>query len=135
MRCDGDDNNETAEQKFALCWNGECYSYDASQTCEMEGDNGIDSSNFGNIFTRRSRDMVELIPSKTTDEQSDTVLVAKLIRDAITACSCDEEHTAISEAMGRIHGEFSFILFASSSNCVYYGRDCIGRRSLLVNTS
>ena len=135
MWCDGDDNNnETAEQKLALCWNGECYSYDASHTYEKEGDNGIDSSNFGNTYTRRSRDMAELIPSKTTDAQSDTVLVAKLIRDA-TACSCDEEHTAISEAMGRIHGEFSFILFASSSNCVYYGRDCIGRRSLLVNTS
>lgn len=37
--------------------------------------------------------------------------------------------------MGRIHGEFSFILFASTSNCVYWGRDCIGRRSLLSNKS
>jgi asparagine synthetase B (glutamine-hydrolysing) len=133
--CHRGTNNEDDGQKFALCWNGECYSYDASHVDEMVMGDFNDSSEFGCTNTRRSREMVQLIPSTTTEEQSDTVLVAKLIRDAITTHALKKEHTAISEAMSRIHGEFSFVLFASSSNCVYYGRDCIGRRSLLVNTS
>lgn len=108
-------------QNCALCWNGECYTY-----------NEMDGTADGN--------MVELISSTTSDEeQSDTILVTKLVQQAI-AHSGMGEHEAIADVMSRIHGEYSFILYVPSTEtelegCIYYGRDCLGRRSLLVNKS
>jgi asparagine synthetase B (glutamine-hydrolysing) len=39
--------------------------------------------------------------------------------------------------MGRVNGEFAFMLVvpSASSVSIYYGRDCLGRRSLLINKS
>ena len=111
----------------ALCWNGECYTHDKNVggASEFKNDRG----------RRGDGDMVELI--STTEERSDTILVTELVRESISASGHSDlgEHEAISGAIGRIHGEFAFILFVASSDCIYYGRDCIGRRSLVINKS
>jgi asparagine synthetase B (glutamine-hydrolysing) len=113
----------------ALCWNGECYTYRniVALSSELKNDGS----------RRGDGDMVELISTTTAEERSDTILVTELIREAIATSqnSALGEHHAIAEAIGRIHGEFSYILFVPKEDCIYYGRDCLGRRSLLVNKS
>ncbi|KAL9188936.1 hypothetical protein ACHAXT_011426 [Thalassiosira profunda] len=109
--------HEDVAPQCALCWNGECYAH----CLEVK--------------------MAELIPTSTTieEEESDTVLVTRLMREALAkADNSISEHEAIAEAVGRIHGEFAFILFVPSrpgSGYVYYGRDRLGRRSLLADRS
>lgn len=123
MNNNNDKNKEVSRRKCALCWNGECYTYSKAMEAGIED---------------HCRDMVELIATKTfEEEQSDTILVTELLAEAIATSqqSGSSEHEAISNAIGRIHGEFAFILSIPSSDCVYYGRDYLGRRSLLVNKS
>ena len=86
--------------------------------------------------------MNELISERAREEeQSDTVLVTKLVKEAVAKSqsqrSGNVEHEAIAQALGQIHGEFSFILFvpspsskiessrasSSQSGYIYYGRD------------
>ncbi|KAL3762165.1 hypothetical protein ACHAW5_003195 [Stephanodiscus triporus] len=118
-------NGDEKALNCALCWNGECYTYK-----KIVGG----ASEFKNDRSRHG-DMVEFISTTT----SDTMLITELIREAIATSQNSGlgEHEAISEAMSRIHGEFSFILLVPSafSACIYYGRDFLGRRSLLVNKS
>ena len=128
-----DKEKEVSRRNCALCWNGECYTYSKAVEAEMEHE-------FENDHNLRCHhgDMVELISTTTVEEeQSDTILVTELLAQAIASSqqSGSSEHEAISNAIGRIHGEFAFILSIPSSDCVYYGRDCLGRRSLLVNKS
>ena len=124
-------NGYEKARNCALCWNGECYTYRKIVGRASEFKN--DGSHLGD------GDMVELLSTATAEERSDTILVTELIREAIATSqnSLLGEHEAIAEAIGRIHGEFSFIIFvpSASSDCIYYGRDCLGRRSLLVNKS
>ncbi|KAK9479096.1 asparagine synthase-domain-containing protein [Lipomyces japonicus] len=35
----------------------------------------------------------------------------------------------------HVRGEYAFVFYDSSTGCVWFGRDCIGRRSLLINKS
>ena len=193
----------------ALCWNGECYTYQqnsagANDDAQQERKN--QDSNFNRNTNVLDGTMVELISSTSTSTSktehsrsqssvlkmtadSDTMLVKNILLNAIAdsrgfystythdkrqrnsnsniddSQSTLREHEAIVNAMSRIHGEFSFILFvpslspglyssqnssmsgstmtdeshanhhASSPGYVYYGRDCLGRRSLLINKS
>lgn len=124
----GGGGNET--ENCFLCWNGECYSYTNGVQSDLTGCETSGSA--------RSGVMIELISEATIEEQSDTILVTKLLAEEITKSrriNSGTEHDAIAEAMCRIHGEYSFILHVPSSQNVYYGRDCLGRRSLLVNKS
>jgi len=140
-----------ASRDCALCWNGECYTYHERDWKETNGYSAQCQNYDGN------GKMAELISTTCTEETSDTILVTKLVHDAINAQSknfVQGEHEAIANAMSRIHGEFSFILFVPSSPSenestsnkgnishpsrpghIYYGRDCLGRRSLVVNRS
>ena len=45
----------------------------------------------------------------------------------------DDIHTEFSNIMSNIHGEYSFILYDHKRGCVYFGRDPLGRRSLLMS--
>jgi len=133
MNNNNDKEKEVSRRNCALCWNGECYTYSKDVKAEMEHE----FENDHNLRCHRG-DMVELISTTTVEEErSDTILVTKLLAKAIASSqqSGSSEHEAISNAIGRIHGEFAFILSIPSSDCVYYGRDCLGRRSLLVNKS
>ncbi|KAL7543079.1 hypothetical protein ACHAXR_012404 [Thalassiosira sp. AJA248-18] len=134
-------DNIQVVQNCALCWNGECYTY-----CDK-----VDEEGDGIHTECRNGNMVELISTTASEEESDTVLVTKLVQQAIDQSQYSDmgEHEAIANAMSRIHGEYSFILFVPSSasstiesnknggtpGYVYYGRDFLGRRSLLVNKS
>ena len=138
--------SEGDQQNCALCWNGECYAYNKM---EKGGDDGIDDSTHECKSNHRTGEMVELISSSTNseEEQSDTILVTKLVQEAMNEYSgmMGGEHEAIANAFSKIHGEFAFILYVPPSSSsseiqpktasIYYGRDCLGRRSLLINKS
>ena len=139
------DHDVSGESKCAFCWNGECYTYSEDSTNQTDGSN--------------SRAMLELISQTNAQDsydQSDTVLVKNLLCRSITdvrqntllsASSNNDheeiEHQAIASTMARIHGEYSFLLYVPASyanenqspGCVYFGRDSLGRRSLLINRS
>ncbi|KIV79897.1 hypothetical protein PV11_07438 [Exophiala sideris] len=46
-----------------------------------------------------------------------------------------ERHHNIAEALTSIAGPFSFVFYDAPNSTIYYGRDRLGRRSLLVNRS
>ncbi len=114
---------------YAFCWNGECYSYNKSDSMDESA--------------RSERDMVDLISTEESVVTSDTDLVANMLIDALNRGdeSDDKSHLKIiADVMSGIHGEYAFILFVPSKSpnsppCVYYGRDPLGRRSLLSNKS
>lgn len=63
---------------------------------------------------------------------NDGETIAGLLNDAIRCGNpCDREH-AILDVLRAIDGPFAFVLFDKPSNRVYYGRDRLGRRSLLM---
>ena len=93
-----------------LCWNGEIYQY----------------------LSNENSSLLE-VPL----DQSDTEIVAQLLSEEIrmvqsktsTSTSAIE---AVAAAMSRIwNGEFAFCFLTESS--LFYGRDCLGRRSLLTS--
>lgn len=118
------------DNNCAFCWNGECYSYNKSDVEES---------------ARSERDMVELtaIEKEESTITSDTDLVANMLQDALNKNDDSDNRShlkIIADVMSGIHGEYAFILFvpSKSSNSppyVYYGRDPLGRRSLLCNKS
>lgn len=119
------------DNNHAFCWNGECYSYSNSKVEES---------------TCSERNMIELTAISNNEEStktSDTDLVANMIQDALNKIdeSDNKSHQEIiADVMSNIHGEYAFILFVPSKSphsppCIYYGRDPLGRRSLLINKS
>lgn len=113
----------------AFCWNGECYSYASSE----EG-------------RSNERNMIELTATPDDEKStisSDTDLVVKLLQDALSNYNEPDiqmQHKIIANTLSNIHGEFAFILYVPSKSpnippCIYYGRDRLGRRSLLINKS
>lgn len=124
---------EDEDDLFVLCWNGEVYSYDFSST----GANNI---------AKVSLDEVAYDAAEEKERfRSDTIDVMKIISSAVRnvrALPADNnmenqsEHEAISKAMGHIRGEYAFICYHKAKNeereSLYFGRDPLGRRSLLV---
>ncbi|KAF9356729.1 hypothetical protein BGX26_004843 [Mortierella sp. AD094] len=52
--------------------------------------------------------------------------------EAISDQESEKEHTKVFlEVMAKIEGPYAFVYFHASSSKVYFGRDCLGRRSLL----
>ena len=147
---EGDD----AQKTCALCWNGECYTYFDNTGNVDDGTTTQTAPNTTNKNINHSIEhygrMVELV--SIIEEKSDTVLVTQFLKEAITQSPLEsntDEHEAIANAMSRIHGEYSFIFFVPSTSTndtesnnlsnhrgyMYYGRDHLGRRSLLSNKS
>ena len=118
---------EDEDDLFVLCWNGELYSYDFSST---------DANNIAEM----SLDEVAYDAAEETGHfRSDTMDVMKIISSAVRNASNVEnqsEHEAVSKAMGHIRGEYAFICYHKAKNedreSLYFGRDPLGRRSLLV---
>jgi asparagine synthetase B (glutamine-hydrolysing) len=52
--------------------------------------------------------------------------------DKLEQCSCD---TDILSVLSEIEGPFAFVYFDASQNKIWFGRDCLGRRSLLWQQS
>lgn len=66
---------------------------------------------------------------------NDTAAVSELLSEAsrrvgVAGSSSD----AVIEALRSVEGPFSFIYLDKPTGCLYYGRDRLGRRSLLVRT-
>ncbi|KAL7483226.1 hypothetical protein ACHAW6_008877 [Cyclotella cf. meneghiniana] len=120
---------------------------------ELVADTHIQVAATNNSYPRQKAEQF-----KTIVENSDTMLVKDLLLQCIAKarqnrCSDDlsvSEHEAITMTMARVHGEYSFLLYVPSSQAssgtlqpqqhsskgyVYYGRDELGRRSLLINRS
>ena len=141
---------------YYLCWNGECYSHDAmyGQASFDLGDK-VQESVFGNE-EERGKEM-----------SSDTIMVMNLLQQAEDAVIQEDEdgvmdtsryHALIASVLGRIHGEYSFLLYCPSEcdhdycmsgdgnghvlgggggcgGLIYFGRDPLGRRSLVMFTT
>ena len=118
---------EDDDNLFVLCWNGELYSYDFSSTD-------------ANSIPKVSLEEVAYDAAEETGHfRSDTMDVMKIISSAVRNASNVEnqsEHEAVSKAMGHIRGEYAFICYHKAKNedreSLYFGRDPLGRRSLLV---
>ena len=96
---------------FALAWNGECY---------------------GGPISSLEDDL------KFSDE-SDTGVIMSLIQSAIVSAegSNSDATKEIANALKSVKGEYSFIFYHFNKNMdshrLYFGRDCLGRRSLLIH--
>lgn len=63
---------------------------------------------------------------------NDTEAVFDLLLN-VSGSRSESTHDPVLEALRTVEGPFAFIYFDKPSKCVYYGRDRLGRRSLLVN--
>lgn len=117
------------ELECTLCWNGEAYAY-----CDSPGSDSKGSDSNADVGVSVDQDMIELVDHH--EEESDTRVVIDLLKGSLSgSMSAEKEHEAVSLALSCIHGEFAFILCVprSNSTSIYFGRDCLGRRSLLVS--
>lgn len=57
---------------------------------------------------------------------------AKCLSDHLSLCRTESDILAV---FGRIQGEFALVFYHSESRCLYFGRDYLGRRSLLLHAS
>lgn len=132
------------EDICSLCWNGECYTYSMDHNL-LENETISNDENRYALMTDLVTDPNTHGPIGYDSCQSDTILVKNLLLQSIAGSRQSEgstsHHVAVAETMARIHGEYSFLIYVpSSSNSfasghVYYGRDALGRRSLLINKS
>jgi asparagine synthetase B (glutamine-hydrolysing) len=105
---DNHNDSDSAEEVY-LAWNGECYQLQTPSSGHTQ-----------DVWSQ---------------EQSDTTIVANLIRNAVaqsqkvgSCCMLDQ----LSAVMARlVNAEFALVLLTATA--VYYARDSFGRRSLLVN--
>lgn len=139
------------DKSCALCWNGECYTYskDRSNRVGNLPDNESCSESEYAIMIELVTDANDIDKSmeSSINSQSDTILVKELLSQSVantrqhTDDTCPDvhfEHKAVASTLARIHGEYSFIIYVPSpcsatQGCIYYGRDVLGRRSLLIN--
>lgn len=118
--------SEDEEDAFVLCWNGEVYA------CGPDEDDGggdpdlasYDAAEEGGSFRSDTRDVMALLSSALREGGSRRF-------DGVGS------HETVARAMSRIHGEYSFILYhnqkSTQRESVYFGRDPLGRRSLLLS--
>ena len=87
---------------FLLCWNGEAWKIDNAVVVDK-----------------------------------DTEVVFNLLLNAVQSCNRSDNYESpslqnILKAIGSITGPYAFVLYDAQSHRVFYGRDALGRRSLLV---
>ena len=83
--------------------------------------------------------------------ESDTIMVSRLLQSALSMVTIQDEKdidndvvrtnlllqlgTSIASALSAISGPYAFIYYCKKFRCYLYGRDPIGRRSLLIKQS
>lgn len=157
----GDQNDE---YDYAFCWNGECYSFWDDEEGGKAG--GVSKENSFDAADDGERSDTEFV-MKTLKNSIEKSRVAPLIqRPDSKDCSNlrisnrSREHLEIARVLGKVHGEYSFILLCApclhddkvidpdkrhhienglkvtnqirDKGCIYFGRDPMGRRSLLM---
>lgn len=120
-----------------LCWNGEIYQYTNM--------NMSTASKETNTCTCTEKESEHLHVLEVPSGHSDTQSVANLLSEALTGCDLERERErececessstkleSIASAFSNIHnGEFAFCFL--TDDALYYGRDSLGRRSLLIS--
>lgn len=91
------------QKRFTLCWNGEAWSVDGAQP-------------FGNDTEVIHRLLMQSLESKSHESESETAF---------------ENAVRIASALSRVAGPYAFVLFDHARGWLYFGRDLLGRRSLL----
>jgi len=119
-------------QDYLFCWNGECYSYQQQNLDDEYNEN--DNLNSFDVISDK-------------DNKSDTAFVMQILKRSIEKsvniyCDDDDvpetkqqtysrqlkrkknkEHLAITRELGRIHGEYSFILYCAPRCHYNHGDD------------
>ena len=101
LRGDGLHPQPQVDSETVFAWNGEAWAYD-------------DEPVYGN----------------------DTVFIFNQILATTRSVQGDRSHSgniaqALGSTLGKVLGPFSFLFYDPTSYCVFYGRDLLGRRSLL----
>lgn len=115
-------NDDDNQKDAAFCWNGEVYEI---------------------LHPSSSSNDDEWVAKEIPREESDTRVLAKLLEEALSSLPSSSMSTtttttnnndamlqAVARVFGRVwNGEYAFALVVG--DCLYYGRDALGRRSLL----
>lgn len=64
---------------------------------------------------------------------NDSIVVFEMLLKASETSS--DAHTAILDAFSRIKGPYACVFYDAIQEKLYYGRDCLGRRSLVTSTA
>ncbi|KFY72316.1 hypothetical protein V499_07541 [Pseudogymnoascus sp. VKM F-103] len=67
-------------------------------------------------------------------EGNDGEAIIGLLDASIVSRSADESINAVLDVLRTISGPFAFVYYDKIHRLVYFGRDCLGRRSLLYNS-
>jgi len=62
---------------------------------------------------------------------NDSQTVFGHLLDAANGSNMSAAHVKIADALGQINGPYAFVFYDSRHKKLYFGRDCLGRRSLL----
>lgn len=63
---------------------------------------------------------------------SDTTIVSQLLQQSCEGKDADSMGSCVIDALSRIEGPFAFIFYHALTDTIYFGRDSIGRRSLVL---
>ncbi|KAL5352462.1 hypothetical protein ACLOAV_002410 [Pseudogymnoascus australis] len=67
-------------------------------------------------------------------EGNDGEAIISLLDASITSRSADESINRVLDVLRTVSGPFAFVYYDKIHRLVYFGRDCLGRRSLLYNS-
>ncbi|KFY12803.1 hypothetical protein V492_03653 [Pseudogymnoascus sp. VKM F-4246] len=67
-------------------------------------------------------------------EGNDGESIISLLDASISSRSADESINGVLDVLRTISGPFAFVYYDKIHHLVYFGRDCLGRRSLLYNS-
>lgn len=69
------------------------------------------------------------------DHESDSCQIFRILNQAIASqIEKNDIDIVVSELLSKVWGPYAFIYYSSHNNCLYYGRDPFGRRSLMQVT-
>jgi len=98
---------QTSDKRFTLCWNGEAWTIDGQRP-----------------------------------QGNDTMLILQLLSNVLTqslrtsdAADVSEDGRKVAQALSRIAGPYAFVFSDNLRGRVYFGRDFLGRRSLLSSAN
>jgi len=132
------------DHHFAFLWNGECYSMTSNPS--SSSDAFYDTASVHEPWHSHSNMQLPLQDGvQVQDSSSDTQLVLQSLLQS--AFSIDASHATqdtlvkLAHTMSTIQGEYAFALWAhpitktkEDQGSIYFARDPLGRRSLLMHT-
>lgn len=66
---------------------------------------------------------------------NDSQIAFAHLLDATNGSNMSAAHVKILDALGQINGPYAFVFYDSRHKKLYFGRDCLGRRSLLKSSN